>query len=108
MTRRGKFVNPRAQKYLASKDALAFNMKSSMALNGFEMIPGQTPFSVMIVVHHTRGHQADLDNILKAILDAGNGVLYPDDRWCDLIRINRGGRKTNDMRIVVKKVERKT
>jgi len=91
MTRRGKFVDPRAIIYLASKTELGMKFNSAMALNEYDPIPGQTPFRVIASVHHTAGRRADLDNILKAILDAGNGIIYPDDRWCEGIHIERHG-----------------
>ena len=106
MTQRSKYTD-RAQRYLASQVALAYSLKSSMAINEFDMIPGQTPFSVEIICSHTAGYRADIDNIEKAVMDAAKGILYPDDRWCDDAHIVRQGRKTNGMRIVVMEMERR-
>jgi Holliday junction resolvase RusA-like endonuclease len=97
MTQKSKFVDPRAQEYLNSKEALAWHFKLTLAEHGWDPIPGQTPFKVEIVLYHTAGHRADLDNILKAILDAGNGIIYPDDRWCRKIIIERLGTKTDSL-----------
>ncbi len=97
MTRKGKFVDPRAQRYLASKAEMAYSFKTAMGREEFDMIPARTPFEVSITLMHTAGHKADLDNILKAILDAGNGIIYPDDRWCNEIHIVRHGREFDSM-----------
>lgn len=65
--------------------------------SGREMLPPDTPLSATVVAHFTipksaskKAHAAmlgaphiksrgDLDNIVKSILDALNGVAYPDD-----------------------------
>lgn len=48
------------------------------------------PFSVRIKVGLNR--QSDLDNRLKALMDfLVDELITPDDRWCDMIRVERGG-----------------
>jgi len=91
MTKRGKYVDPQALQYLASKDELAFHIKSGMRRSGCDMLPKKTPLRVLILVTvpASQGHRADLDNIVKAVLDAGNGIAYPDDRWVDEIKAVR-------------------
>ena len=91
MTQRGKFVNAQAQAYLTSKAALSFQIKSAMNAAGKEMLPGQTPLKVVIRLYapSNPGHRCDLDNQIKAILDACNGVAFPDDRWVDEIDAER-------------------
>jgi Holliday junction resolvase RusA-like endonuclease len=86
MTQRSKHADPRAQRYLSSKNAIGWQFKEQMQALGYVMLDGQTPFGVSLQAEHSAGHQVDLDNILKAVLDAGNKILYPDDRWCDEIR----------------------
>jgi len=88
MTRRSKYANPAAQEYLASKEAIQWQMKQQMGAAG--MLAAQTPLSVIIEFHiRERMHTMDLDNLIKAILDAGNGIAYPDDRWIDQIVARR-------------------
>lgn len=85
MTRRGKFTSAAAQRYMANQDELRLVMHTSW------MLPPQMPLTVDIAITVPRevGHRCDLDNLLKALLDAGNGILYADDRWIDTIRVRR-------------------
>ena len=91
MTKRGKWVKPQAKEYLASKSNLQWKIKEAMQEHGYRMMPEKEPLyvSAIVLVHTSQGHRADLDNILKAILDACNGIVYPDDRWIDSIDIDR-------------------
>ena len=91
MTQRGKWVKPEAQAYLTSKAALSLQIKTAMNAAGKEMLPGQTPLKVVIRLYapSNPGHRCDLDNQIKAILDACNGVAFADDRWVDEIDAER-------------------
>lgn len=88
MTQRSKWVDPQAQAYLASKDALALQFQ---AQSGFwTPLARGVPLTVEIEIEHAGGfHNRDLDNEVKAILDAAQGVVYDDDRWIDQIRAIR-------------------
>jgi len=83
MTQRGKWTNAQAHEYLASRMSLALQAKAQMA--------GRAPLGrVPLRVHITfavseRMHTKDLDNLIKAVLDALNGVVWEDDRWVDEI-----------------------
>jgi hypothetical protein len=79
MTRRGKFADQRAQKYLAWKSAAGFAFKAD--LGGAEPL-GREPLAAGLLVRGA-AHTRDLDNILKGVLDAANGVVIADDRWVD-------------------------
>ena len=87
MTRRGKYVNPEAQAYLASKSELSWRIKNAMQNQGVDRMPARTSLSVIIRLFAPSepGHRCDLDNQVKAILDACNGITFPDDRWVDSI-----------------------
>jgi crossover junction endodeoxyribonuclease RusA len=91
MTRRGKWINEQAQEYLASKQDLSLLIKSHMKAQSYRIMPAQTPLkvSIKVLVHTSQGHKADIDNIAKAILDACNGIVFPDDRWVDKLWIRR-------------------
>ena len=91
MTKRGKYVDPQALEYLASKDTLAFEIRQAMQAAYYDPFPAQTPLHVHIsvTVPSSQGHRADIDNIAKAILDACNKVVFPDDRWIDDLGIER-------------------
>lgn len=87
MTRRGKYVNAQAQQYLASKDALRLQLKSGMQHSGYERL-GREPLRVEITFGSVN-HRQDLDNLVKAVLDACNGIVWEDDRWVDMIEARR-------------------
>lgn len=77
MTRRGKWVNKQAQKYLAFKEQVGWEARKH-----FKEQPWQGPVGVELrfyicKVNRSRG---DGDNLLKAILDGMNGIIFEDDR----------------------------
>ena len=85
MTQRGKFVDKRAQQYLASKESLAWAMlqhRQTLDVPPDLVLFDKVPFLVDISYHAPRLYTFDADNILKAVLDAGNGILWSDDRYC--------------------------
>ena len=81
MTQRSKFVNPQAKEYLASKDAIGWQLRQQMADKQIEMIPNKKPIVAHIEVYRPGVYQADLDNIFKAIMDAAQGIVFQDDRY---------------------------
>ena len=82
MTQRSMHVDPQAQEYLRSKLAIGLQLKQQM--DGKTMIPRQVPIGTIVEIEHARGfHNRDLDNELKAILDAAQGIVFCDDRWID-------------------------
>lgn len=88
MTQRGKFCDPAALRYRASQREL--KALFGLAMQQRAPLPGQTPLYVDILLRRpTRLHTCDLDNLVKALLDAMNGVVYPDDRWIDLLTARR-------------------
>jgi Holliday junction resolvase RusA-like endonuclease len=90
MTRRGKWVNERAKLYLASQEALAWQMKQTMSENDLPMLPERTPLQVSILITVSkRLHCSDLDNQVKAVLDAAQGVVFKNDLWIDMINARR-------------------
>jgi Holliday junction resolvase RusA-like endonuclease len=81
MTRRGKWGSPQAQEYLSSKAAIQMQLKEQM--RGRERL-GRVPIQVrMFISVADRLHTKDLDNQIKAVLDACNGIVWADDRWID-------------------------
>jgi len=83
MTQRGKYVKPRAKKYLASQTELRKLFWLQMNQKDYEKVPEKTPYQLWISMNQRSGHRADITNLIKAIEDAMNEVVYPDDRWCD-------------------------
>ena len=88
MTRRGKFAAPQALEYLASQNALAWQFKEQM--RGEPMLQ-QVPLYVRITIGMSCGvHKCDLDNQVKAILDAAQGIVFKNDCWIDMLEASRG------------------
>jgi len=88
MTQRGKFCDPAALRYLDSQREL--KALFGLAMQRRDPLPGQTPLYVDILLRRpTRLHTCDLDNLVKALLDAMNKVVYPDDRWIDVLTARR-------------------
>ena len=90
MTQKGKWVKPHAQAYLSSQHEIAHALKTAMAENGWTTIPRGEPLSAVMRIRHNHGfNNRDLDNEIKAILDAAQGVVFEDDRWIDGIGVTR-------------------
>lgn len=89
MTRRGKWVNPDAQEYLASQEALGYQLKQQMNARGWQILPAKTPLAVELSIATDKVHVSDLDNTLKAVCDSANKIVYPDDCWIDRVRVWR-------------------
>lgn len=85
MTRRGKWVDKRAQEYLANKDELARQFRAQCQ----EILPERKPLLFIAIIETPRLHKGDLDNICKAILDAAQGIVFRNDCWVDRISIQR-------------------
>jgi Holliday junction resolvase RusA-like endonuclease len=103
MTQRGKYVKRNAQRYLASKDAIGLQMRCQMGRRGWYPYPRGTRLTVHIAFLYANGadHRRDIDNEVKAVVDAGNGVLYDDDRWIDAIEAERGESDDGEDRVIV-------
>lgn len=89
MTQRGKFSSPSAQEYLASQEDLKWQLKQQMMESDWKIFPKKTPLAVELSISEVVIHNHDLDNTEKAILDAANKIVYPDDRWIDEKRTRR-------------------
>lgn len=90
MTRRGKYVDEAAQRYLDSQMRLALSFKAQLARDGLEMLPPRTPLSLsLVIVRRSRLHTRDLSNELKAVEDALQHVAFQNDCWVDDIHARR-------------------
>ena len=77
--------NKRSQLYLASKEAIRVQYQAQMSLHGWRCI-GRQPIDVRISIYgNVKSRKCDLDNQMKALLDAANDCVFDDDRWCDVI-----------------------
>ena len=84
----GSLWTDRSRRYLASQAALRLQMQSQMAANGWTMYPARVPLSLRVVFGWCV-HTHDLSNLVKAVEDAANKVLWADDRWIDEITATR-------------------
>lgn len=105
MTQRGKYVKKGAQDYLSSKASLGYAFKKQM--EEYLKINDKTPFEIEIEYYAPNIFQFDLDNLVKAVLDAGNGIIYTDDRWCQSFeRIFKERKKFYYLRFIVREFEK--
>jgi Holliday junction resolvase RusA-like endonuclease len=87
MTQRSKWTT-RSQRYLASQTALRVQMQAQMAANGWAMYPAKLPLRLRVVFGWCV-HTHDLSNLVKAVEDAANKIVWADDRWIDSITTER-------------------
>lgn len=84
MTQRGKWVkeNRQAQRYLENQHLLSWSMRA--ALGDLDTpVFGKTKRLKADYIISGRYGRADLSNLVKAIEDAANGILWYDDRQID-------------------------
>lgn len=90
MTRRGKFIKPAAMAYLANQEVIGWQLKEQMSAAGLEMLPDKTPLGVAIrAIMPGDLHKADSDNLVKAVCDAAQGIVYLNDKWIDVCYFTR-------------------
>jgi Holliday junction resolvase RusA-like endonuclease len=92
MTTQGKNFVPRARRYLGAQEDIKnlFDL-AKRNLNCFDdyYVPEKCPFELVVNFYMNKLHYCDLDNLVKAILDAGQGILYKNDMHCDVIVAGR-------------------
>jgi len=106
MTQRGMYVKPEALEYRACQKVMQMVVNAQMGANGWDMLPGQIPLRVTIRQEFEKAmHNHDGDNVEKAILDAMNGIVYPDDRWVDELRRSRVKGKSDMTVVTIERME---
>ncbi|MTI82605.1 MAG: RusA family crossover junction endodeoxyribonuclease [Firmicutes bacterium] len=73
MTQRGKYIKPRAQKYLDYKQDVGWAAKAA----GVKLTDKKVATEIDVYV---AGRAGDWDNYAKSICDGLNGVAWVDDR----------------------------
>jgi len=83
MTQRSKW-GPRAQTYLNCRQSLMYQMWTQMHAEGWDMLPAGVRVGVTIRFEiATNFGKSDLDNLIKTILDAMQGVVFANDNCVD-------------------------
>ena len=103
-TQRQKFVDKRYKRYRASQDHIRLQLQAAMQREGWEMLPERTPLWVRVWFWPAK-HNCDLDNLVKAVLDAAQRVVFKDDRWVDQISAERFRGEEQRCELVVGRLE---
>jgi len=76
MTYRSKWVDPKAQQYLAWKEKVGWLLKQQK----IKQLTGILKMSCKFYLHIGQYNRVDLSNLIKAIEDACQGFLYENDK----------------------------
>lgn len=96
MTRRSKFANPAAQKYLTYKEAVGWEARRA--------VKAPLVCKVKVTAHfYVDKNAGDLDNYVKSILDGCNKIAWNDDR--QVIELHAYRHQDNNQRAEVEIVE---
>ena len=75
--RSGKHYLPRP--YVAYRDLLAMHLLAAYRKQAGRTVPTTDPIRLSVAFYRCSRRKADLDNLAKAVMDAGNGVVWLDD-----------------------------
>lgn len=81
-TQRSKYVDESAQEYNGNRDALRYKIREELIAMGLPapLYPKSARLRMHVVVARKKDQtRTDASNLLKAVEDAGNEVLYDDD-----------------------------
>jgi len=101
MTRRGKFTNESAQRYLRYKDDIGYQIKGIVEVPATKAVGVNAIFYMPIpeswsqkkkkaAVGQYVTKKPDVDNLVKGLFDAANGILWADDNLvakCSAVKI---------------------
>ena len=90
MTQRSKYVSKAAQEYLSSQERIGYILLNERNRQGYSepIFPLGVSLQIAVLYNWTL-NTMDLSNLLKAVEDAGNGIIWADDRWIDHIMVSR-------------------
>ena len=98
MTRKSKWTNQQAQRYLAYKQQVGWCAREVIKE------PLTCPVAVTINAYLFGGRFADVDNLAKALLDGCNGIAFEDDRQVVELHIFRNQGKPQRAEVVIREV----
>ena len=87
-----RYWRPWRGRMVISKEGRAYRNAVAVICAKFEQFSPDTRLRVEIKAYPPDRRRRDLDNILKAILDALEGHVYPDDSQVDDLRVVRHNR----------------
>jgi Holliday junction resolvase RusA-like endonuclease len=100
MTKNGKWVDPQAQQYIANQTEIKYSLKGQMTGEIFDKVPICISGAIF-----SKSRKGDLDNIVKAVLDAMQGIVFTNDLWIDRIVFTRKFEKFDAFAVNVEKLE---
>lgn len=103
MTQRSKFSSPKAMRYLAWKDGFGYALSQIMALQGWDMLLPDVALWVRVdyVLPASKKRAFDLDNVIKSVLDAAQGVVFENDMAVDHIEAHRAWTNIAEARLLL-------
>ena len=106
MTQRGKFKSKQARKYMKNQKHLGWFLYEATRMAKWEAT--DDPIRLMCVFNISkRASVKDLSNLVKAVEDAGNGILWEDDRFITQLEAYKNKiDKEDSIFIEVKKIDR--
>lgn len=88
-TFKGKYSDA-AKRYHASQNAIGWQYKIQLREFDWPMMPTQTPLFLEVDYQvPERIHTFDFDNVLKALSDAAQGIVFKNDLWVDELHATR-------------------
>lgn len=117
MTRRGKYVNPAAKRYLSYKDSIQWQMKKQT--KGHTLLTGALEVEILfhmpipqswskkkqneaIGTYHTK--KPDSDNLVKSVFDSLNKIIWHDDNQVSRVIATKVYGKTPGIEIKVRRL----
>ena len=103
MTQASKWVDKSAQDYLDSQTNLRGILMEAKTTQGYIAAPifrKGIPLRLVLIYGYAMNNQ-DVSNLLKAVEDAANKVIYDDDRWIDEVIVRRAKRKRDVSSILI-------
>jgi len=81
-------IKGRIEPCAASKEAIRAQLVAQMDYRGWGRLPAKTP--LLVSMHIAPIHRDYyIDDLIRAILDAMTGIVFPDARWIDELSVKQ-------------------